>query len=400
VLDREVLQRLHRSSRVLATQNQSNAVFDEVLRCAVEALGNGSATLYSWDRDAVVLRSVRNHGIADSAVPAALDPGRGLAGAVVQQGRPLSGAEHAVGGGRTAALAVPLARAGVLMGVLLVRAGDGRTGFTEDDARALALFGDQAVDILRTAVTQEEQRIAQVELERLERAKSDLIAMLNHEFRTPLMGIQGFSEILRDETLSPEEIKEYASDINKDANRLTDLIAEMIEADLMETGQLRLELEVLDLNAIVRDESATVERRSGYHVTQALDDTLAPVHADRQRLGEMVRSLLESAIAYSDEGTEIWAATRGEGGAAHLVVRDRGAGLPPELLERIFDRYARIDPTATRHLRGSGIALPIVRQIAVLHGGRAWAESTPGTGSTFHVTIPVVGRGGSPAAGG
>ena len=69
MLDREVLQRLHRSSRVLATQNQSNAVFDEVLRCAVEALGNGSATLYSWDRDAVVLRSVRNHGIADSAVP-------------------------------------------------------------------------------------------------------------------------------------------------------------------------------------------------------------------------------------------------------------------------------------------------------------------------------------------
>jgi signal transduction histidine kinase len=394
VLDRDVLARLHRSSRVLAAQNQSETVFDEILRSAVESLGNGSATLYGWDRDAVVLRSLRSHGIPDSAVPPTLEPGRTLAGAVAQQGRPLSGAEDVAGGGRAAALAVPLARAGVLMGVLLVRAGDGRTAFTEDDSRILTLFGDQAVGILWTAAALEEQRIAKLELERLERAKSDLIAMLNHEFRTPLMGIQGFSELLRDETLSPGEIKEYASDINKDANRLTGLIAEMIEADLMETGQLHLELEVLDLNAIVREESATVERTSGYRVTLALDETLAPVHADRQRLGEMVRSLLESAIAYSDDSTEIWAATRGEGGVAHLVARDRGEGLPPELLERIFDRYARIDPTATRHLRGSGIALPIVRQIAILHGGRAWAESTPGDGSSFHVTIPVVGRSG------
>jgi signal transduction histidine kinase len=394
VLDREVLQRLHRSSRVLAAQNQSNTVFDEILKCAVESLGNGSATLYSWDRDAAVLRSVRSHGIAESAVPTTLDPGRGLAGAVVQQGRPLSGAEEAVaGGGRTAALAVPLARSGVLMGVFLVRAGDGRAGFSEDDARILALFGDQAVGILATAAAREEQRIAQVELQRLERAKSDLIAMLNHEFRTPLMGIQGFSEILRDEDLSSPEIKEYASDINKDANRLTGLIAEMIEADLMETGQMHLELEVLDFNGIVREESELAERRSSYRLTLALDETLAPVHADRQRLGEMVRSLLESAIAYSDDSNEVWVATRGEDGVAHLAVRDRGAGLPPELLERIFDRYARIDPTATRHLRGSGIALPIVRQIATLHGGRAWAESTPGTGSIFHVTVPVVGRG-------
>jgi len=74
---------------------------------------------------------------------------------------------------------------------------------------------------------------------------------------------------------------------------------------------------------------------------------------------------------------------------AHLRVRDEGMGIPPEALETVFERYARIESTATRYIAGTGLGLPIVRQIVELHGGRVWAESTPGEGSTFHVTIPV-----------
>jgi len=97
---------------------------------------------------------------------------------------------------------------------------------------------------------------------------------------------------------------------------------------------------------------------------------------------------LNNAVKYSPKGGEIVVSTRVEGSAAHLVVRDHGIGIPEEALESIFERYGRVESRATRHIQGTGLGLPIVRQIVHLHGGTVWAESTVGEGSVFHVTLP------------
>jgi signal transduction histidine kinase len=99
-------------------------------------------------------------------------------------------------------------------------------------------------------------------------------------------------------------------------------------------------------------------------------------------------NLLNNAVKYSPKGGEIVVSTRVEGSTAHVVVRDHGMGIPKEALETIFERYSRVESMATRHIQGTGLGLPIVRQIMELHGGTVWAESTVGEGSVFHVTLP------------
>ena len=119
--------------------------------------------------------------------------------------------------------------------------------------------------------------------------------------------------------------------------------------------------------------SAHTDRRSG----------------DRDKLTQVLANLLNNAVKYSPNGGEIVVSTRVEGSAAHLVVRDHGMGIPNEALESIFERYGRVESRATRYIRGTGLGLPIVRQIVQLHGGTVWAESTVGEGSVFHVTLPL-----------
>jgi signal transduction histidine kinase len=119
-----------------------------------------------------------------------------------------------------------------------------------------------------------------------------------------------------------------------------------------------------------------------------LDPMVGEMSGDRDKLTQVMANLLDNAVKYSPNGGEIVVSTRVEGNAAHVVVRDHGMGIPEGALESIFERYGRVESLATRHIRGTGLGLPIVRQIVQLHGGAVWVESTVGEGSVFHVTLP------------
>lgn len=395
----ERLLRLHEAAKVIAAQTEPTAIYHAIVTGAVGLLGHGGAVLYLWDAASGQLRAAREHGVPPATTGEPRHPGQGIVGAAYKEGRPIvvndyqrwTGAtRESMGTGLRSALALPLARSGQTpFAVLVARSYDANARYGEDDARLLSLFADQAVAVLTAAEGFAQQRRSLGELERLDRAKTDFVAIVGHEFRTPLTGIQGFSEMLRDEELSRAEVREYANDINKDARRLSRMIAEMIELDRMESGQLVLAFDAVDLDQVVRDETEVMlKHEPTLKVIPALG---APprVRADPDKLAEIVRLLLDNAMAYTEAGRAIDVATRAEDGMAHLMIRDHGAGLPPDVLERIFDRYARIDPTATRHIKGSGFGLPIVRQLVRLHGGRAWAESRLGQGSIFHVTLPA-----------
>jgi signal transduction histidine kinase len=211
---------------------------------------------------------------------------------------------------------------------------------------------------------------------------------VSHEFRTPLTSIRAFSELLRDETFSSPEVREFAGDINREAERLTRLIGDLLDLDRLESGQMTPQLEELDLNALVQE--ATTRPYGPQHtVWLELDPALPTLLGDRDKLIQLVLNLVSNGVRYSPDGGVVTVETRGQPGQVHLCVRDEGIGIAAADLETIFEPYRRVDSEATARIQGTGLGLPIVRQIAELHGGRTWAESELGVGSTFHVTLPL-----------
>lgn len=243
------------------------------------------------------------------------------------------------------------------------------------------------------------QREANVQLEQLNRVKTDFVAIASHEFRTPLTNIQGFSELIRDDELTPEEASEYAAEINKEAQRLGRMITDMLDLDRMESGRVVLHLVSVDVNGLIREALRTRRATGGRHeVLVELDPALPLVQGDADRLTQVVTILLSNAFKYSPDGGRITVGTWAEGEMVRVRVADQGMGIPPEALETIFDRYTRVESAAARNILGTGLGLPIARQKVELHGGRIWAESVPGEGATFHVALPRSGT--SATAGG
>jgi signal transduction histidine kinase len=261
--------------------------------------------------------------------------------------------------------------------------------WSPNDIRLIEAVAQELRVAIAAAEAFAQQRAAVTELERLNRAKSDFVSIVSHEFRTPLTGIQGFSEMMQSEDLTMAEMREYAGDINKDAHRLNRMITEMLDLDKMESGRMQLHREPVDLNAIVSDAVDRVRPNAPRHpLSLRLDPMLRDITGDRDKLTQVMANLLNNALKYSPNGGEIVVSTRLEGNAAHILVRDHGMGVPKGALETIFERYGRVESLATRKIQGTGLGLPIVRQIVQLHGGMVWAESTVGEGSVFHVRLP------------
>jgi signal transduction histidine kinase len=229
------------------------------------------------------------------------------------------------------------------------------------------------------------------EIEQLSKLRGEFVSTVSHEFRTPLTGIQGFSEMMRDEELTVAQMREFAGDINKDAQRLARLISDMLDLDRMESGLMTLVADLVDLNSIVSDAAAQFRLSSTSHPIELdLDQALPKLTGDSDRLTQVVTNLLSNAIKYSPAGGGVELRTRREANTVMLTVHDHGIGIPNEHLETIFERYSRIESMATHTIQGTGLGLPIVRQIVQLYDGKVWATSVTGQGSIFHVQLPLV----------
>jgi PAS domain S-box-containing protein len=229
------------------------------------------------------------------------------------------------------------------------------------------------------------------ELDRLNRLKSEFISIVSHEFRTALTGIQGFSEIMRDaEGLSPAEIKDFATDINNDALRLNRMITEMLDLDRMESGRMTLQEADVDVNLLL--DEAVGRARASHPLHQfrlELDASLPKIRADSDRLTQVIANLLSNAAKYSPEHAEILVSSKHDFSMVTVAVTDHGMGIPAEHLDKVFQRYERFGRDATTKIMGTGLGLPISRQIVELHKGKIWVESEEGKGSTFSFSIPI-----------
>ncbi|MEK6207692.1 MAG: HAMP domain-containing sensor histidine kinase [Chloroflexota bacterium] len=228
------------------------------------------------------------------------------------------------------------------------------------------------------------------EIEQLSRLRSEFVSIVSHEFRTPLTGIQGFSEMMRDEDMTMPQVREYAGDINKDARRLARLITDMLDLDRMESGRMTLNSEPVDLNLIVAETAAQFRLSAADHpIELELDSRLPMLMGDSDRLTQVVTNLVSNAIKYSPSGGAVELRTKRTERTVTLTVRDHGMGIEPDQLEKIFERYSRVQTTETRAISGTGLGLPIVRLIVQLCDGKVWATSEAGQGSVLHVQLPL-----------
>ncbi|HKC90282.1 MAG TPA: ATP-binding protein [Candidatus Limnocylindria bacterium] len=360
---------------------------------AVVATGDSEAKLeviYEWVADGVPAVGLGPRDLPVSRLAARL--GRALFVADVRQDRRFGDpttASTLAKLGVIAIAATPLRVGGRFAASIAFVHTDRVREWTADDARLIESVAQELRGAIAAAEAFAQQRAAVTELERLNRAKSDFVSVVSHEFRTPLTGIQGFSEMMQSEDLTLDEMREYAGDINKDAHRLNRMITEMLDLDKMESGRMEIHREPVDLNAIINEAADRIRPNAPRHpLSLRLDPMVAEMSGDRDKLTQVMANLLDNAVKYSPDGGEIVVSTRVEGNGAHVLVRDHGMGIPENALETIFERYGRVESLATRHIRGTGLGLPIVRQIVQLHGGAVWVESTVGEGSVFHVTLP------------
>jgi len=229
-------------------------------------------------------------------------------------------------------------------------------------------------------------------IERLNQLKSEFITLVSHEFRTGLVGIQGFSEMIRDSDLEVADIKSFAGDINKDAQRLNRMINDMLDLDRIEAGRLTLRMESVDIN-LVLEEAVERARASGeqHAINVDLDPTRPTAHCDADRVAQIVANLLTNAIKYSPDGGEITVSSRAAEGFVEVGIRDHGVGIAPEFAKRLFSRYERYEKTSGKII-GTGLGLAIARQIVEMHGGRIWVDTSVGSGSDFRFTLPMPGQ--------
>ncbi len=228
-------------------------------------------------------------------------------------------------------------------------------------------------------------------LDSAERKRRELLADVAHELRTPLATLEGYVEALADGVL-PADAQSWAV-LRAETSRLERLIEDLSKVSRAEERQLDLRVAPTSPAALV--EAAVQGAAPGYAAKGVSLETrvaqrLPPVQVDSDRLGEVLANLLENALRHTPSGGRVEVAAAHDGATVELIVSDSGEGIPPEHLERVFERFHRVDPARARASGGSGIGLSIARAIVEAHGGRIRAESEgTGRGARFVVALPV-----------
>jgi two-component system phosphate regulon sensor histidine kinase PhoR len=229
------------------------------------------------------------------------------------------------------------------------------------------------------------------ELRRLERVRRDFVANVSHEFKTPLTAIQGFAETLLGGALDDKANRTHFVEIIREhARRLARLTDDLLKLSRIEAGRLELEMRPIRVEALVNGcvETARFKAEAkGLRINVHLPEGIPPVRGDGAQLGEVLQNLLDNALQYTPSGGQIDVSASANGEGITFTVADTGIGIPESELERIFERFYRVDAARSREAGGTGLGLAIARHIVEAHGGRIWVESAVGQGSRFHFRI-------------
>jgi two-component system, OmpR family, phosphate regulon sensor histidine kinase PhoR len=235
------------------------------------------------------------------------------------------------------------------------------------------------------------------EVRRLERVRQDFVANASHELKTPLASIKSYTEALLDGALHDESVNaHFLRQIDAQADRLNQLIMDMLSLARLDSGQELLHLAPMFLAPLVRrcveaQRGRAEAKRLDYGLNPAPADDATVAVADEEAIRQIVDNLIDNAIKYTPEGGRVRVTLRDEGESLALEVADSGIGIPRDDLPRIFERFYRVDKARSRALGGTGLGLSIVKNLVGALGGQVAVDSRLGAGSTFTVRLPRSG---------
>ena len=228
-------------------------------------------------------------------------------------------------------------------------------------------------------------------LERLERVRQEFLSNVSHELRTPLTAIIAFVETLEEGAIDdPTNNRRFLSVIRRNSERMHTLIDDILELSAIEAGTVTVEIGPVRLSSLV-DECLNTLAATAEENRVALRNEVSSevmVHADARRLEQMLTNLAHNAIKFNRENGSVQITHERFEGRDRIAVADTGEGIAPEHIERIFERFYRVDRARSRALGGTGLGLAIVKHLARAHGGEATVRSTPNQGSTFTIELP------------
>lgn len=229
-------------------------------------------------------------------------------------------------------------------------------------------------------------------IRRLETVRRDFISNVSHELRTPLASLKALAETLQDGALDdPPAARRFLGRMQTEVDALTQMAAELLELSRIESGQVPLELRAISPEKLLHSAAERMKaqaERAGLTVLVECPPNLPEAQADAPRLEQVLVNLIHNGIKFTPVGGQVHISARQDGKFIQCSVRDTGAGIDPEDLPRIFERFYKADRARTKS-GGTGLGLSIARHLVEAHGGKIWAESEPGRGSTFHFTIPI-----------
>jgi len=227
-------------------------------------------------------------------------------------------------------------------------------------------------------------------LQQVEQLRRNMVTDVAHELRTPLSNLRGYLEAIQDGVLAPSP--ESIASLHQEVMLLSHLVDDLQELSLIEAGQLRLNKQTTDLDQEVRKAITITQQEAdakGIRLKTNIPNDLPWVYADPERLAQVLRNLLENALAYTPAEGDVMVEAHRENGLVEVSVRDTGIGIAPEHLPYIFERFYRADKSRTRITGGAGLGLAIVKHIIEAQGGQVFVESVLERGTTISFTLPT-----------
>ncbi len=297
-------------------------------------------------------------------------------------------------------LGLPLLIKKEAIGVIEAVNKKGQGHYTEDDLATLETLAAQAAIAIENARLLAKLQDANAELMRLDRMKSDFIAIASHELRTPLGLILGHATFLKE--VVPQAHQEQMEVIIRSSMRLKSIIEDLSTIAHKDEGQSRVRREAFSMVKLIIDLASRFQEAAqeksielGYDVPES--DPLM-VEADRDKIDLALSNLIRNALTFTDPGGQVGVKAEGEGGYVKVFVVDTGIGIPSGEIDRIFDRFYQVESHLTRRHGGMGLGLSIAKSMIEMHNGQIWVESKEGTGSLFSFSLPVNERQASAAS--
>jgi signal transduction histidine kinase len=394
-----------------ASNIDPNWVTQAISERVAEVLGDWSAViLRNGDTKELSVASIYHRDMASLGLAWSyiyrqpLIVGEGIIGQVLSTGypslttnvRPLSdgtnpGTYHPSPVKLASLLILPLRTRREVIGALIIAANDPDRAMTDDKLPLAEVLAERAALAIENAKLYTEQVEARRKVEDLSRLKDEFLSIASHELRTPVTSIKGYTQLakmlIKEGDLTTSE--EYLDIALDQIDRMSRLILELLDVSRIETGRLEIRREPIAWAQFVRDvvhrhHTAVSDRR--FHLQ--VPDESKFITGDRDRLEQVLGNLLENAVKYSPEGSDIMVGVEDRGDSYLTSVCDRGIGIPVDELAQVFERFHRGRHVSSTNYGGLGLGLYITKQIIERHGGSIWVESKEGAGTTFYFSLP------------